>query len=94
MGAPNSLECSNCDYSTNCSAGADAGFAGSVESMVCRTDDELVDVLTWSSGFDSTRGIGICPGCKGTNLEKWDPDVRPCPKCGTSMLIAAVGIWD
>jgi hypothetical protein len=93
MGTLHSLECSNCDYSAQGSAGEDAGFAGVVETMVCRTEDELVDVLTWSSGYDSTR-VGICPGCDGINLLKWDPDLRPCPKCGSPMTIASIGIWD
>lgn len=94
MGALNSLECSNCDYSATGSAGKDAGFAGSVETMICRTEDALVDALTWSSGRDSTTGVGVCPGCDGTNLEKWDPELRPCPKCSASMGITSVGIWD
>jgi hypothetical protein len=79
MGSLHSLECPNCDYSAHGSAGADAGFAGSVETMVCRTDDELVDVLTWSSGYDSTRGVGICPGCKGPSSKSGTPNCGPAP---------------
>lgn len=41
--------------------------------MICRTDDELVDVLTWSSGYDSTLGVGICPRMQRSQFEKVGP---------------------
>jgi hypothetical protein len=94
LGELNRIECLKCHYTTEGSAGTDAGFSGTVETMICRTDHELVDVLTWSSGYNSSSEVGTCHKCKGTNLERWDLVERPCPKCSEPMRVTSIGIWD
>ncbi len=94
MGLLNRLECPRCGYTTEGSAGMDAGFSGMVETMICRTDRELVDVLVWDSGYSSSSEVGTCYKCKGTNLETWDPVKHPCPRCGEQVRVTPMRIWD
>jgi ribosomal protein L37AE/L43A len=93
MGQKLTYKCKKCGYSTMTSAGLDWGFLAVVETHICLNCKEVVDVLVGEQGkvfekgkdkkaqFGSLKDFYTCPECRGTAIEKWDADIRPCPKC-------------
>jgi hypothetical protein len=91
------FECPACEYSARASGGRDSGMIAAVETSICTSCSNLVDVVVaWlrdegSSGEDT----GSCPLCKSEEVTPWDPDSRVCPKCGAKMSEGvADAIWD
>ena len=77
--------CPSCGYITKASGARANGLAASVDTMVCRDCDELVDVLIdarprWMEIIDPhwMERLDTCPQCHGRNLEEWSP-AFPCP---------------
>jgi len=96
MGAWFVFTCSKCGYWAKVSGGKDVGMLVAVETMVCRTCGELVDVPTrWlGPGPGRNRLVGRCPRCGGVEVEPW-PESHPCPKCGGAMSQGElVAVWD
>lgn len=99
MGFTYEFLCAQCGYSANVSGGADAGMIVSVETMTCSDCKELGDVITawWREDQAQPAEIGKCPNCESKSVASWDPDVRPCPKCGSKMEVNPEGsviLWD
>ena len=83
--------CPSCGYITKASGARANGLAASVDTMVCRDCDELVDILIdarprWMEIIDPhwMERLDTCPQCHGRNLEEWSP-AFPCPRCGTTV---------
>ena len=98
MGTSYLFACSKCKYHAEVSDGADCGFLVKTKTMTCNDCKELVDVTVGyhSHVKDKTFDIelGVCPKCKGSNVNKW---INPgsCPKCAGAMIRKeAVICWD
>ena len=91
MGTSYTFVCSDCGYDAQASGGRDVGMVAVVRTMVCRTCEEVVDVLIGQCGLDGPTGdpeydkdLGVCPECGGKDMVVWGR-ARPCPKCAGKM---------
>ncbi len=97
MGAWFEFTCGNCGYSAEVSGGKDCGMICVVETMVCQTCRELVDVVIEGDpinylAYDEEKGS--CPKCHGKDVSVWQ-EPWPCPKCGGQMARGQqTAIWD
>lgn len=92
MGSWIEFKCENCSYRAEVSGGKDYGMVAVVQTMICRTCSELVDVLIGQCGREGPSGdpdydknLGICPQCRGEDVAIWR-ESRPCPKCHGRMI--------
>lgn len=102
MGHSYIFNCPECSYSAEVSDGLDYGWFAVIRTMTCRDCRELVEVCIGKNGLigptgdpEYDRKIGICPECKGDNVQPW-PDSHPCPRCEGSMTTDGVItiLWD
>ena len=102
MGQSFVFNCNKCDYETSVSGGRDCGMLAVVQTMVCESCKELVDVLIGSEGQDDRKTgdketdsrMGLCPKCKGKNVSIWE-EPFPCPKCKGKMTKGRLELlWD
>ena len=101
MGIWFEFTCEKCGYCVEVSGGKDFGMVAVVETMICRSCRELVDVIIGRYGKEGPTGdkdydknLGICPKCGGKELTVWK-EQRPCPKCGGRMIkCRPTALWD
>ena len=93
MGTSREYKCPQCDYKEVVSGGSDAGMIAAVKTHICKDCLILTDVVTmwfWHDDPD-LRHKEIdpanyeCEECGGHNLQAWDSENQPCPKCGARM---------
>ncbi|TET37261.1 MAG: hypothetical protein E3J72_06365 [Planctomycetota bacterium] len=103
MGSAYKFVCGKCGYNATASGGKDRGFIAEVETMICRNCKELVDVTIgladeMSGKIEKRIGedIGKCPKCKSSDVEPWDPEAKPCPRCQNHMEQSeeVIIMWD
>jgi DNA-directed RNA polymerase subunit RPC12/RpoP len=99
MGQSYEFRCIRCGYAANVSGNTDAGLLVLIQTMICKTCSEVVDVVTGSSpGNQESTGelderVNKCPNCGSGNLQRWTN--RKCPKCGGRMKRGdLVTLWD
>ena len=88
-------------YRAEVSGGKDYGMVAVVQTMVCNSCSELVDVLIGRAGTEGPTGdpdydkdLGVCPQCRGKDLVVWDKSM-PCPKCEGRMTKGqSTSLWD
>jgi hypothetical protein len=101
MGSKSEFTCDKCGYQAEVSGGRDCGMIAVVQTMICETCCQLVDVLTGRFGKEGPTGdvdydkdLGACPGCHGKQLSAWSKS-RPCPKCEGRMIQGQMKcLWD
>ena len=101
MGAWIQFTCENCGYRAEVSGGKDFGMVAVVQTMVCHSCNQLVDVLIGRYGTegptgdpDYDKGLGVCSGCHGNDVVAWE-ETRPCPKCDGRMIEGqTTALWD
>ena len=101
MGSRFEFTCDKCGYRVQVVGGKDCGMVAVVETMVCRSCRELVDVLVGRYGKEGPTGdpdydaeLGLCPKCRGREVSAWG-EPRRCPKCGGRMIRGRlVALWD
>ena len=72
-----------------------------VQTMICRSCGQLVDVLIGRCGSEGPTGdpdydkdLGVCPACRGSDVSVWQKS-RPCPKCDGRMTEGRpTALWD
>lgn len=76
-------------------------FAGVVDLFICDDCREIVDLLVWSSGEDTTAPAGDveprCDRCNGTRVRRWRDgygEPGPCPRCDRIVTLRPAGIAD
>lgn len=95
MGSSYDFNCSACGYETHVSGGRDAGMVVVVETCTCRSCHSVVDVVRAWIEQESTEPVDECPKCRSTEVDVWDAETRPCPKCGGRMQYGQmVTLWD
>lgn len=97
MGFKQTLICPLCNYSAFTSGGPDRGFKSFKNTFVCRDCKALVDIAIDKEHWPELKSGQTCNSCKGENLESWDHEEKPCPKCQTSMNVDPNGMsmrWD
>lgn len=97
MGSTYQFRCTNCAYEVQVSGGGDAGMVVVVQTMTCTNCSQLGDVITHTFSPDIAEEVGRCPSCGSDLVSPWDPNKRPCPKCGSKMEIDPHGfvtLWD
>ena len=101
MGTLFAFTCPDCGHVAEASGGRDVGMIAVVETSICRSCHELVDVVIGFFGGEGPcgdaerdRALGRCPKCDGTAVYPWPPS-RPCPKCGKTMKRGGlIAQWD
>lgn len=102
MGMAFRFQCTACAYGATVSGRRDIGELAVVDTRVCLSCREVVDVRIGSFGRDGPSGdpeldrsLGLCPLCSGKNLRAW-PRQRPCPRCGARMVAGESPelLWD
>ena len=88
MGTSYGFICEKCGYRTQVCAGKDFGFVAVLETKVCTSCKEIVDVWIGREGVEGPTGnpeydkrLNVCPSCGSADLEDWTEET-PCPKCG------------
>ncbi len=97
MGCWYLVECTNCDYKVESSAGIDEGFFGKVQTHVCIGCNNLVDVtIEPNEHMKDNPNIDKCKKCKSDKIILWDTEERLCPKCGFQMTVSEnpTTLWD
>ena len=94
------FKCSKCGYEALTSAGNDYGMHAVVDTYICRSCENIVDVFVGEYGQTYTKEemlqrkdksaidieFYVCPDCgSGEQLAKWSKWKRPCPKCDGKM---------
>jgi hypothetical protein len=107
MGVLLQAECLACGHEAELFVGF--GFEGvDFEPRVCHDCREIVSVPIEDrfGCLDPLRDLNHCPSCGGTNFQPFaygalgpdetDPSARfgACPRCGASMNVYDVGMWD
>jgi len=106
MGTQYMFKCIKCGYQVTSSGGKDYGMLAVVDTYICQSCKEIVDVCVGEygetynkedlpakkmSGFD--LDFYKCPICHSDkNLVRWNKTKRPCPKCDGMMGKDANGI--
>jgi len=100
MGTKYTYGCNKCGYKALTSGGHDFGFFAVVDTYICKSCKEIVDVTVGKEGVTYTREEAAsqrekqrydldyytCPNCRsGDNLTKWDDIRKPCPRCDGSL---------
>ena len=95
MGSKSIFKCASCGYEAEVSGGIDCGFHANTETMICVNCRKLVDVLTGIEGKQSKADIGLCPECSTKNVNSWDQNDKPCPRCEGEMEQGPITMmWD
>jgi Zn finger protein HypA/HybF involved in hydrogenase expression len=95
MGSKRTYKCIKCDYTVLTSAGKDWGMIAVVDTYICNSCKNIVDVCIDREGETYKRHDILfknmknkhrldltCPKCSSkTDLIKWKTRLRPCPKC-------------
>ena len=79
MGSWIEFTCENCGYRAEVSGGKDYGMVAVVQTMICRSCGQLVDMqLIGRCGSDGPTGdpdydkdLGVCPECRGNDVSVW-----------------------
>lgn len=100
MGTKYTFKCSKCGYEVLTSAGNDYGMRAVIDTYICESCQNVVDVCVGEYGQtyskeeiihhknESAMDIKffVCPACgSGEQLLKWNKNKRPCPKCQGKM---------
>jgi Zn finger protein HypA/HybF involved in hydrogenase expression len=96
MGSSRDYICPTCGYSAHVCGGHDWGIVAVLKTFTCKECHTLSDVQIGEYGRNYKDMVNqntidpipeelICPGCKSYNVRPWNPNNRPCPKCGTRM---------
>ncbi|MDD2715001.1 MAG: hypothetical protein PHW04_03785 [Candidatus Wallbacteria bacterium] len=98
MSSLHEYKCRKCRYKALAIPDAESGFFAVTQLSVCRNCRNIVDVLVSCNPEQLEPGETIeeplatflknshcCPRCKSRDYEKWDPELRLCPRCGTKM---------
>jgi hypothetical protein len=101
MGSWTEFKCVKCGYRAEVSGGKDCGMVAVVETMVCQSCRQLVDVLIGRCGIEGPTGdseydkdLGLCPECRSGDVSVWQ-EPRPCPKCDGQMIEGRpTALWD
>jgi len=101
MGRCFEFTCEKCGYSAEVSGGKDRGMVAVVQTMICNSCNDLVDVLIGQCEDEGPTGepdydkdLGICPKCRGKDVVAWERS-GPCPKCDGRMIEGdATVLWD
>jgi hypothetical protein len=101
MGSQSEFTCEKCGYQAEVSGRKDFGMVAVVQTMICESCCQLVDVLIGRSGeegptgdADYDRDLGVCPECRGNQVSAWSTS-RPCPKCEGRMIEGEMTcLWD
>jgi Zn finger protein HypA/HybF involved in hydrogenase expression len=95
LGAYYEFKCLGCKYTTEVSGGEDYGFRLQTLTMVCPDCMSLVDVITKPGFPDQEELVGKCTHCHSTKVKSWNPEEKPCPKCGKKMEKGPLTVyWD
>ncbi len=101
MGTCFTYKCNKCGYEVLTSGKLDSGMLAVVDTYICKSCNNIVDVTIGECGktytkeeialkkIKSENGLDFyqCPECNSvTNLVKWNKRARPCPKCEGKML--------
>jgi len=100
MGTRYLFKCKKCGYQVMSSGGKDYGMLAVVDTYVCKSCKEIVDVCIGEYGETYKKGeVQIkkrssfdldfykCPECgSDNNLVRWNKIKRPCPKCDGQMV--------
>jgi hypothetical protein len=100
VGAWFNFHCPSCDYSAEVSGGDDWGMVARVQTRICESCRNLVDVYMGPAlgacaieDYD-IKCIESCPECGSNQTKKW-PKSRPCPRCGARMRKGEItALWD
>jgi predicted nucleic acid-binding Zn ribbon protein len=102
MGTAYTYRCKKCGYEVETSGKLDCGFYAVTDTYICKSCEEIVDVMVGEHGDTYTREEArkremesnldfkffTCPDCGSEDhLVRWDNSKRPCPKCGGRMHI-------
>ena len=100
MGIQIEFTCQSCGYNAEVSGGKDYGMVAVVQTMVCGSCSELLDVLIGRGGEEGPTGdsdydkdLGVCPQCRGKDLVVWEESMG-CPKCEGRMNEGQRTLWD
>ena len=99
MGTWYTFKCNKCGYQVTSSGGKDYGMLAVVDTYVCKSCEEIVDVCIGEYGETYKKeeaqikkrtsfnlNFYQCPECgSDKNLAKWNKTKRPCPKCDGKM---------
>jgi ribosomal protein L37AE/L43A len=100
MGERYTFKCIKCAYEIMTSGGHDYGMRAVVDTYICQSCKNIVDVCVGEFGNIYTMGESFqkkrnsetdlsfytCPNCDSeTNLIKWSDWERPCPNCDGQM---------
>lgn len=112
MGTKYTFKCNKCGYSVESSGGNDYGYWATIETHICNSCNNLVDILVGEYGKTYSKDyvlknianlregsdFYVCTQCGSKDqLELWDTQRRPCPKCDGLMEINNDGqilLWD
>jgi len=87
MGTRYGWKCTNCDYSLVMSGGKDCGMTSWTHTFLCKTCKELMDVEVSHSEWNTEQWERhYCEECNSL-LELWNTNKKPCPSCGSVMII-------
>jgi ribosomal protein L37AE/L43A len=94
------FRCDKCGYEVMTSSGHDYGMLAVVDTYICKSCENFVDVCVGEYGQTYTKEeiiqrkdksanevkFYICPDCGSVEqLVKWSRWKRPCPKCDVKM---------
>ena len=74
-----------CRYTAEVSGEESFGYWTQTTTMICPDCVAVVDVITKTGISEAQELVGRCPVCQCAGVLPWDPDRKPCPKCGKGM---------